>query len=156
MLQVYYYPNEPYGPNVKIKYPKRAKEKVDTIRVDSREHAVRLWHLRTRKYIFETLRGWTLQRKHAFRFSENNFNNAVANKDQAAERIMLMLLSHYESALPLLALRVSQARKEIEFIAPLGGSKFLNHYEEVIKPIVEWCEDYSKEMYQSKKSLKTN
>lgn len=156
MLQVYYYPNEPYGPNVKIKYPQRAKEKVDTVRVDDREHAIRLWHLRTRKYIFETLRGWALQRKHAFRFSENHFQKDLPKKDQAAERIMLMLLSHYESSLPLLAMRVSQSRKDIELIAPLSGSKFLNHYEEVIKPIVEWCEDYSKEFYQSKKSLKIN
>lgn len=156
MLQVIYYPNEPNGPNVKIKYPSRAKEQVDTIRVDDREHAVRLWHLRTRKYIFETLRGWTLQRKHAFRFAENNFKNALANKDHAAEVVMLMLLTHYESALPLLAFRVAQAKKEIDLIAPHGSSKFFNHYEEVIKPIIEWCEDYSKEVLKSNKSVKIN
>jgi hypothetical protein len=152
MLQGYYYPNDPNGPNLELKYPVRAKKGVDLMKVDDKEHAIRLWHLRSRKYIFETLRGWTMQRKVAFRFNENHFNNAVANKDQAADRILHMLLSHYESALPLLCLRVKQARKDIECIAPSASSRFLSHYEEVIKPMVDWCEEYSDSVYRKKVS----
>lgn len=150
MLRVFYYPNEPDGPNVKIKYPRRARAQVDVIRVTDREHAQRLWNVRTRKYIFDTLRGWTLQRQYTFRYAENNFKNVVRQNDDAVEAILHMLMSHYESALPVLASKVAQLSAEIDQIAPKRWSRFLSYYREVIQPIVQWCEEYSNEFYSKK------
>src|SRR5690606_5157241 len=102
MLHGIYYKDIHEGPNLELNYPSRAKHPKEVLTVKDIAHAERLWNIRTRKYIFDTLRGWALQRKHAMNIHENNFKYQLVWKNAAVERLLFCLMTHYESPLQLL------------------------------------------------------
>lgn len=149
MLQAIYY-NQEKEANLEICYPKRARLPKEVLTVRNFDQATRVWNIRTRKYIFDKLRGWVMQRKHAIGYSENHLKDRYAAKLVTIDRLLLTLMHNYESKLPVLAAKVAAERKNIEFIAPYLNSRYYDHYEEVILPIVEWCESVQDEINKQK------
>lgn len=141
MLTGIYHNQVTDGKNFEVKYPALARKTPEYLTVTDKSHGERLLMIRTKKYLFETLRGWVMQRQHAINAGENHFKPSISTKNVIVEKFLLMLMSNYESSLPRLICKIAENRWEIEQLAPSIYSKYYNHYEEVILPILEWTEE---------------
>lgn len=122
-----------------LEYPKRARLPKNTIPVRSTDHAVSVWTIQAKKYMFETLRRYVLQRQTAMQSADGR---RYAQAMQAVDKALLMLMSSYEARLDVMCARLLRDREWFEVLAPGTFSRFYLHYEEVILPIFEWCETY--------------
>lgn len=125
-----------------LEYPKRAHLPKRVVPVRSTDHAVTVWTVQARKYIFEQLRGFVLQRSKAVVLMTGTRQRRAQN---AVDKLLLMLMGGYESTLPALCAKVVRDGDLIEELAPGHFSRFRHHYQEVIEPIMEWCGNYLKD-----------
>ncbi|HWK58709.1 MAG TPA: hypothetical protein VNQ80_15305 [Parapedobacter sp.] len=125
-----------------LEYPKRAHLPKRVVPVMSTDHAVTVWTVQARKYIFEQLRGFVLQRSKAVVLMTGARHARAQN---AVDKLLFMLMGGYESTLPALCAKVVADSDLIEELAPGPFSRFRHHYQEVIMPIVEWCGNYLKD-----------
>lgn len=125
-----------------LEYPKRAHLPRLIIPVKSTDHAILLWNVQARKYIFEQLRGFVLQRSKAVELMTGSKRDRCQN---AVDKLLLMLMGGYESPLPALCAKVVRDSDLIAALEPGPFSRFRHHYKEVIAPIVEWCGEYLKD-----------
>lgn len=122
-----------------LEYPKRARLPKEMLPVKSQQHAISLWKIKARRYIFDTLHKWTLQRQYACQYS---IGTEYTKKMIAVDKLLFMLIHNYEGALLGLCAKVVADRHHIEQLAPRPKSRYWQHYQEVIIPIVEWCEKH--------------
>lgn len=122
-----------------LEYPKRAHLPKNTIPVRSTDHAVAVWTIQAKKYMFDTLRGYVMQRQAAM---QSATGTRYAQAMQAVDKLLLMLMSSYEARLPVMCARIVRDREWFDVIEPGAFSRFSAHYKEVILPIFEWCEQY--------------
>lgn len=126
-----------------LEYPKRAHLPRKCLPVKNLDHAISIWNIQARKYIFETLRGFVLQRSKAIFLMNGSKRTRCSN---AVDKLLLMLMGGYESPLDRLCAKVKRDAHLIKELEPGPFSRFRHHYAEVIVPIVEWCSQYLDDM----------
>lgn len=141
MLHGKFYTPEMQSPMLVIEYPQRAKQSPTTHVVESEEHAYNLWCAKEKDYILSTLKGFVMQRKRAIELHKSSVDYA----DQHGHIFLLLseLPRHTFSKLPVVAGAVFYLTDHIRAIKPWNGSPFRRHYDEVIEPILEWCDVFS-------------
>ncbi|WP_353183540.1 hypothetical protein [Parapedobacter lycopersici] len=126
-----------------LEYPKRARLPKQKLPITSQQHAISLWKSKARQYIYDTLHKYTLQRQHACQY---NLGTDYAKKMNAVDKLLFMLVHNYQGSLLGLCAKVVADRGHIEQLAPRPRSRYWQHYQEVILPIVEWCTKHVREM----------
>uniref|UniRef100_F4C450 Uncharacterized protein n=1 Tax=Sphingobacterium sp. (strain 21) TaxID=743722 RepID=F4C450_SPHS2 len=142
MIHGKFYTPENHTPFVVFEYPERAKQSPCALKVSSQEEAYCLWRVHTRKYILDTLKSFVMQRKRALEMYKSSKDYA----DQYGHIFLLLseLPRQHFNKLEAVAGAVYYLTKHIDAIKPWNGSPFRRHYNEVIAPILEWCEEFSK------------
>lgn len=128
-----------------LEYPKRARLPKNTITVRSTEHALAVWTIQAKKYMFETLRKYVMQRQAAMQSADGR---RYAQAMQAVDKALFTLMSSYEARLEVMCARLLRDREWFEVLAPGAFSRYFHHYEEVILPIFEWCESWMNDTAQ--------
>ena len=101
------------------------------------EDANRLIYFLNRKYILEKLKSWLKQRRFAIQMTSNRSRSMEVAK-------MLVLLNYYDHAgLHVLCAFITKHRSVIETLVPPLTSVHYNHYQNQIKPIIDFCQSMS-------------
>lgn len=101
------------------------------ITLNSPEEAEGRIRFRQRAYIIEKLISWLNQRNHALPNSRGTINMYLSWVGEVKLR-----------SLPYVCDFVKRKRENFEAIAPGTESKFHNHYQTIILPILDFCTEY--------------
>ncbi len=105
--------------------------------VGSEAECVRLIYFRTRSYIIEKLSAWLRQRMYtAQQFDERKITEGAA-------KLLIFLVRYSGTSMFKLCHTVHLHKADLQALAPHEWSRFYNQYQQVIVPIIRYCENFN-------------
>ncbi|MBP3944390.1 hypothetical protein J5U18_12650 [Sphingobacteriaceae bacterium WQ 2009] len=126
-----------------VQYPDFTNLKQEVHLISSNQHAENLIRIRSVKFISNALRSYVNGREVAYFYA----GSLTIPRITAIAQLRLILDTFSEGSLIRLTHRIAQAKHALNKIEPsLNSSKRIN-YEQKIKPVLEWCDQYAAAAY---------
>lgn len=121
-----------------VQYPKEARIPDKVVPVFNAEQIERKWRMETRRYIYETLRKWLMQRQRAYAAKQE----LTAQRNNAIETLKAMLFNYEFGSLHSMCRKIVDNYELFVSLLPSKQSRNWAYAQQVIAPILLWCREY--------------